>query len=104
MKLKRGDKVRIIAGKHKKTEGIIKKVDEAKNGVIIEGVNMRKYHKKANPGTSEPGKIVEKEALIHASNVALIHPKNKKRVTKISYEFDKNNKKYRVTRDTKRKI
>ena len=104
MKLKRGDKVRVIAGKHKGLEGIIKKTNEKSEGVMIEGVNIIKKHQKANPNTQQQGKIVQSEGFVHVSNVALIHPKNKKKVTKISYALDKNNKKIRITRDKKAKL
>lgn len=104
MKIKRGDNVKIIAGKYKNLEGIVKKTNSVNHSVVIEGVNIRKRHQKANANTNEQGKIIEKEAPIDVSNVVLIHPKNKKKTTKISYAFDKNNKKYRVTRDKKTKI
>ena len=75
MKLKKGDKVVVIAGSNKGKEGKITKVLEDK--VIVEGVNMIKKHLKPknNNGT---GEIVSVEAPIHASNVMIIYPKTKK--------------------------
>lgn len=100
MKLKTGDKVVVIAGANKGKEGKIIKTLVDK--VIVEGVNVRKKHLKPknNNGT---GEIVEREAPIHVSNVAMIDPKTKK-PTKIKYEFDKNGKKIRVAKKSNEKI
>ena len=100
MKLKKGDKVVVIAGSNKGKEGKITKVLEDK--VIVEGVNMVKKHLKPknNNGT---GEIVTVEAPIHASNVMIIDPKTKK-PTKIKKEFDKNGKKVRISKKSNEKI
>ncbi len=100
MKLKKGDKVVVIAGSNKGKEGKITKVLEDK--VIVEGVNMRKKHLKPknNNGT---GEIVTVEAPIHASNVMIIDPKTKK-PTKIKKEIDKNGKKVRISKKSNEKI
>ena len=100
MKLKKGDKVVVIAGSNKGKEGIITKVLDEK--VIIEGVNLRKKHLKPknNNGT---GEIIEQEAPIHASNVMIIDPKTKKR-TRIGHTTDKNNKKIRITKKSSEKL
>jgi len=89
LKLKSGDKVRIIAGDHKGTEGKILRVDREKNKAIVEGANMVSKHTK--PSAKSPqGGIVKKEAPIHISNLSLIDPKSKE-VTKtgIRIEGDK---------------
>ncbi len=100
MKLKKGDKVVVIAGSNKGKEGKITKVLEDK--VIVEGVNMVKKHLKPknNNGT---GEIVSVEAPIHASNVMIIDPKTKK-PTKIKKEIDKNGKKVRISKKSNEKI
>jgi len=100
MKLKTGDKVVVIAGANKGKEGKIIKTLVDK--VVIEGVNIRKRHLKPknNNGT---GEIVEREAPIHVSNVAIIDPKTNK-PTKIKYEFDKNGKKVRIAKRSGEKI
>lgn len=102
MKLKTGDKVVVIAGANKGKEGKITRVLRDKDKVIIEGVNIRKKHikPKNNNGT---GEIVEREAPIHVSNVAMIDPKTKK-ATRIKYDFDKNGKKIRVAKKSNEKI
>ncbi|KRK35277.1 50S ribosomal protein L24 [Levilactobacillus parabrevis] len=75
MLIKTGDKVRVIAGKDKGKEGTVSKVLNAKNRVIVKGVNMIKKHQKASQ-TNPQGGIIDIEAPIHASNVMLIDPSN----------------------------
>ena len=71
MKIKRDDKVKIIAGNHKGKEGKVLKVLHAKNRVIVEGVNIVKKHQKPNQANQQGG-IIEMEASINASNVMLV--------------------------------
>ena len=71
MHIKKGDVVRVIAGKYKGKEGKILKVFLKTNRVIIEGVNLVK--RATRPSQQNPqGGIIEKEAAIHASNVMLV--------------------------------
>lgn len=70
MKLKKGDNVIVIAGKHKGEKGALVKVLREKERVIIGGVGKVKHHVKAR-NKNEKGSIVEVEASIHASNVKL---------------------------------
>ena len=95
MRIKKGDKVIVIAGREKGKEGTITKVLPKEEKVIIGGVNMVKKHVKPNQAEPE-GKITEKEAPIHVSNVALIDPKTKT-ATKVKYEI-KDGKKVRVAK------
>ena len=95
MRLKKGDKVVVIAGSEKGKEGTITKVLPKEEKVIIAGLNMVKKHVKPNQAEPE-GKITEKEAPIHVSNVALVDPKTKK-ATKVGYEI-KDGKKVRVAK------
>ena len=102
MKLKVGDKVKVIAGSSKGKEGKITKTLRNENRVIVEGVNIVKKHKKGNG--QETGGILEVEAPINASNVMLIDPKTKK-VTRIGYKKDeKTNKKIRISKKSSEKI
>ena len=78
MKIKTGDKVKVITGHYKGTIGEVKAVNPAKNKIIVEGVNMVKKAMKPNPQTGEGGGIVAKEASLHASNVMLVDPKTQK--------------------------
>jgi large subunit ribosomal protein L24 len=81
-KIKRGDKVVLLAGKDKGRQGTILKVinRQSKKGlrnpslrVVVEGLNMVKKHVKANPQEEKPGGIIEKEAAIDISNVAILN-------------------------------
>jgi large subunit ribosomal protein L24 len=72
LKIKKGDTVKVIAGKDKgKKSTVLQVIDNSVNTfLIVEGVNMIKKHVKANPNSGEKGGIVEQEARIHISNVA----------------------------------
>lgn len=83
MKLKKGDKVVVIAGSNKGKEGIINKILD--NKVIVEGVNIVKKHLKPKNNNGN-GEIVEREAPIHVSNVKIIENKNKSKKTEIKAE------------------
>ena len=72
MKIKKGDTVKVIAGKDKDKEGKVLTVDQKNNKVVVEGVNMITKHSK--PSAANPnGGIIQKEAAIDASNVMLVH-------------------------------
>ena len=102
MKVKVGDKVKVLAGKDKGKEGRVLVTLKKKDRVVVEGINIVKKHLK--PGrTNETGGILEVEAPIHASNVMIIDPKTKKR-TRIGHTIDKNNKKVRITKKSNEKI
>ncbi|WP_185851956.1 50S ribosomal protein L24 [Blattabacterium cuenoti] len=70
-KIKKEDKVFVLSGNHKGSEGIIVKVFYKKNKAIIRGINMIKRHTKPTPKQPKGG-IVEKEAPIHLSNLKKI--------------------------------
>lgn len=88
--IRRGDKVVIIAGDAKGKTGVVASVDVANQKAIIEGLNMVKRHNKPT-ATNPNGGIVEKEAPIHISNIALADPKSGK-ATKVGRKEDKNGK------------
>ena len=76
MKIKTGDKVKVISGHYKGTVAEVKAVDKKNNKVIVEGVNMVK--KSLKPTQANPdGGIIEKEAPIDASNVMYYDEKSK---------------------------
>ena len=96
-KIKKGDTVRVIAGKDKGKEGKVLKVDD--NKVLVEGISTVKRHTKANQQNPKGG-IITQEALIDASNVMYIH---KGKPTRIGFKTvdDKNGaKKVRVAKST----
>jgi large subunit ribosomal protein L24 len=76
-KIRKGDEVLVIAGRDKGRRGtVVKVVDEGH--VVVEGINMVKRHTKPNPQRQVQGGIIEKEAAIDLSNVALWNPVTKK--------------------------
>jgi len=83
-KIKTGDTVIVIAGKDKGKTGNILSVLRNKDRVVVEGVNIVKHHKKATQ--ESPGKIEEKEASIHISNVSHLDPDTGK-PTRVKYEI-----------------
>ncbi len=100
MKIKKGDRVVVIAGKDNGREGTVIAAFPERQKVLIEGVNMIKKNTKVDyqgrRGAKEGG-IVHQEALIHVSNVALIDPETKK-AARAGYRRTEDNEKVRVTR------
>ena len=76
MKIKVGDKVKVITGSNKGKEGKVSKVLRSESRVIVEGVNIVKKHVKPNR-TNETGGILETEAPIHISNVIVLSEEKK---------------------------
>ena len=83
LKIKTGDNVIIIAGKDKGKTGNVLSVLRSKDRIVVEGVNIVKHHRKATQ--ENPGKIEEKEASIHISNVSHLDPDSGK-PTRVKYE------------------
>jgi len=92
-KIKKGDTVKVIAGKDKDKEGKVLAVKDGK--VLVEGVNMITKHTKANAGNQQGG-IVNKEAPIDASNVMLLV---NGKATRVGFKMD-GDKKVRVAKAT----
>ena len=82
-KIKKGDKVVVLAGRDKGKEGEVAKVLPTEGRVIVQGANMVKRHTKQSQ--TEKGGIVEKEASLHLSNIALQDPKDGK-ATRVGYK------------------
>jgi large subunit ribosomal protein L24 len=76
MKLKKGDKVIVVAGKHKGETSSIVRVLTKKDMVLLDGVNLVKRHRRA--GQPGKGQIVDKPMPIHVSNVMIADPKDGK--------------------------
>lgn len=70
-KIKKGDKVKVIAGEAKGETGTVRSVNREKNRAVVEGVNKISKHTKPNAKNPQGG-IVEQEASIHLSNLMLI--------------------------------
>jgi large subunit ribosomal protein L24 len=96
MKLKKGDHVRVIAGKDVGKEGPITRVITATDRVIVDGVNVAKRHQRAQGQTMQGG-IIDKDMPIHVSNVAIVCPGCDK-PTRIGYRFEDDGTKVRVCR------
>jgi large subunit ribosomal protein L24 len=79
MRLKKGDRVVVLTGKNKGTEGDILEVLPKRNKVIVEHVNVAKKHQKARSATMQTG-IVEKIMPIDASNVAILSKGKRSRI------------------------
>ena len=77
MKIKKGDLVKVIAGRDKDKEGKVLTVNHEKNTVIVEGVNMITKHTKPS-AANQNGGIVKQEAAIHISNLNVVDPKSGK--------------------------
>jgi large subunit ribosomal protein L24 len=73
-KIRRDDEVIVIAGKDKGKRGRVLKVFPSENRVVVEGVNIVKKHQKPVPQLNTPGGIIEKEAPIQVSNIAIFNP------------------------------
>ena len=84
LKIKKGDTVVVITGKDKGKSGNVISVIKANDRLLVEGVNIVKHHRKATQ--ENPGKIEEKEASIHISNVAHLDPETGK-PTRVKYEI-----------------
>jgi len=93
-KIKQGDLVQVIAGKDKGRTGKVLRVLRAENRIVVEGLNLVKRHQK--PTAEQPGQIVEKEAPLHISNVALWNADESRRI-KAGYKVV-DGKKLRVDR------
>ncbi len=93
MRIKKGDKVKVITGAYKGTIGEVTKAFPKEDKVIVEGVNMVKKH--LRPTQQNPdGGIVEKEAKIHVSNV-MLYDEKAKQASRVKFEM-KDGKKVRV--------
>ena len=96
-RLRKGDDVVVISGRDKGMTGSILKVIRSKDRVIMDGINMVKRH--TRPSQSQPGGIVDKEAPIHISNVALADPKDGS-ATRVGYKFLEDGRKVRVAKQS----
>jgi len=95
MKIKKGDRVRVLAGKDKGKEGTVMRALPEKDKVIVEGVNLAKKHQRPTRVTMQGG-IIDKDMPIHVSNVALLCPKDGP--TRAGFKVDSDGTKVRVCR------
>ena len=93
-KLKTGDEVIVLTGKSNGQRGKITKMISEKDRVVVEGLNMMKKHVRPNPQAGIQGGIVEKEAAMDISNVALFNPKTGK-ADKVGFKVQEDGKRVR---------
>jgi len=101
IKIRKGDSVKVIAGRDKGKTGRVLEVQTEKQRLLVEGVMMVKRHTKANPARQIKGGIAEKEAPIHVSNVMVVTGDGK--ASRIGYKIEGTGdsaKKVRVARKT----
>ena len=95
MKIKKGDTVKVIAGKDKDKEGKVISVNQKDKTVLVEGVNMLTKHTKPS-AANQNGGIIHQEGPIDASNVMLLH---EGKATRVGFKIE-NDKKVRFAKAT----
>jgi large subunit ribosomal protein L24 len=95
-KLKKGDRVVVLAGRDKGKQGEVLKVFPTESRVVVQGVMLVKRHQKASPRNPEGG-IVSKEAAIDVSNIAHLDPKDGK-PTRVGFKFLEDGRKVRYAK------
>lgn len=95
LKIKKGDKVVVIAGRDRGRTGEVLRVVPKESRLFVQGVNMVKRHTRQKPG--ETGGIVEKEGPIHVSNVAHVDPKDGK-ATRVGFKVVDGDRKVRFAK------
>ena len=94
-KIRKGDKVVVLAGKDKGRSGEVLSVQPKDDTALVRGVNMIRRHQKQSQ--SQEGGIITKEAPIHLSNLAIADPKDGK-PTRVGFAIQKDGKKVRVAK------
>ena len=102
-KIKKGDRVTILAGKDRGKEGDVLSVHPQEDRVTVQGVNMIKRHTKPNPTAGNQGGIVEREAPIHGSNVAIFNTETG-RADRVGFQMNDDGTKIRIFRSTQKQI
>ncbi len=95
MKIKKGDTVKVIAGKDKDKEGKVTAVDHKNGRVLVEGIKMVNKHKKTS-AANQNGRIIQTEGYNDASKVMYVH---KGKATRVGFKIE-NDKKVRFAKST----
>ena len=98
MKIKKGDRVRVLTGKDRGKEGVVMFALPREGKVIVEGVNVARKHQKRTRATMQGG-IIDKDMPIPVSNVAIISPSDGK-PTRVGYRITPEGDKVRVCKRT----
>jgi large subunit ribosomal protein L24 len=95
VKIKKGDRVRVLTGKDRGKEGEVMRAFPAEGKVIVDGVNVAKRHTRATRATTQGG-IIDRDMPLPVSSVALLCPTDGP--TRAGYRFDDQGRKVRVCR------
>jgi len=98
-RIKKGDDVIVITGRDKGKRGTVQAVVAETNRVFVEGANLVKRHTKPNPARNIAGGILEKEAAMHMSNIALFNAETGK-ADRVGFKILDDGRKVRVFRST----
>ena len=101
-KIKRDDEVIVIADKDKGKRGTVKRVLN-EDRLIVSGVNMIKRHTRPNPYSNQPGGIIEREAPIHVSNIAIFNKETSK-ADRVGFKVLEDGSKVRIYKSTQAEI
>ncbi len=96
LKVRKGDRVRVLTGKDRGKEGVIMRVIPKDRKVIVDGVNVAKKHQ-APTRTTQQGGIIDKDMPLPVANVALVCSSCGK-PTRVGYKFDSSGQKVRICR------
>lgn len=94
-RIKKGDNVVVLTGRERGKKGKVLRVQRKDARVLVQGVNMVRRH--TRPSQTSPGGILEKEAPLHISNLALVDPKLGK-ATRVGFKRLKDGRKVRVAK------
>jgi large subunit ribosomal protein L24 len=94
-KIRKGDKVVVLAGRDKGRTGEVIQVMPASNRALVRGVNMVKRHQRQTP--TQDGGIISKESTVHLSNLAIADPRDG-RPTRVGFKIHVDGRKVRVTK------
>jgi large subunit ribosomal protein L24 len=95
-KIRTGDTVVVLRGKDRGKTGRVRQVMPDDNRLYVEGLNIVKRHQKAR-GPGQPGGIIEKEAPLHVSKVAVVDPQTGKK-TRVGFRFEADGSKVRFAK------
>ncbi len=98
MRIKKGDRVRVLTGKDRGKEGIVVSALPAKAKVVVEGVNTARKHQKRTRATMDGG-LLNIDMPIPVANVAVISPQDGK-PTRVGYRIDADGTKVRICKRT----
>lgn len=100
-KIKCNDEVIVITGKDKGKRGTVSRL-VGSDKVVVAGINIVKRHTKPNPNAGQPGGIIEREAAINISNVAIFNPESNK-ADRVGFKIE-DGKKTRIFKSTNKAI